>query len=104
MDAGEIEELVIQTLEDVLDGLGREQPAQVDGRTVVFGADGLLDSMGLVALITDLEERIENDLGRSVVLADERAMSRERSPFRTVERLAQHVVNRAAHEEQVGDG
>jgi acyl carrier protein len=65
--------------------------------TPVFGAEGaLLDSMGLVNLIADLEARIEQRFGKALVLADERAMSRTRSPFRTVGAITEHVLSLAA--------
>ena len=50
-----------------------------------------LDSLALVSLIADLEARIEMDFGRSVVLADERALSQVRSPYRTVDSLAAYI-------------
>lgn len=58
--------------------------------TRLFGSDGL-DSIALVTLIADLEDKLAETLGRPVVLADERAMSRFHSPFRTVGTLIAHV-------------
>ena len=59
---------------------------------VIYGADGKLDSIGLVNLIVSIEEKIEDELGKSIVLADERAMSQKQSPFRTVGSLIDYVV------------
>ena len=47
----------------------------------LIGQDGLLDSLGLVNLILLVEERIADELGVSVTLADEKAMSQRSSPF-----------------------
>lgn len=55
------------------------------------GAQGNLDSVGLVALIAGVEDRVFEALGKVVIIADERAMSQVRSPFRTVGTLAEYI-------------
>ena len=79
-----------------LAALGRElgKPAleQADGQTRLFGETAALDSIGLVTLIADLEEDIRIATGKTVTLADEKAMSRLTSPFRRVDLLAEYVV------------
>lgn len=59
---------------------------------VIFGAGGALDSLGLVNFLADLEYRIAEVYGRDVVLASERAMSRNHSPFRDVAALSGYIV------------
>jgi ssRNA-specific RNase YbeY (16S rRNA maturation enzyme) len=56
--------------------------------------------MGLVTLITDLEESIEEKFGVSLVLADDRAMSQKRSPFRSVSSLTQYISSLMQEERQ----
>jgi D-alanine--poly(phosphoribitol) ligase subunit 2 len=58
----------------------------------LFGSKGLLDSLGLVALVLDVEQHVSDQLGRAISLADDRALSLERSPFRTVGTLADYVL------------
>jgi hypothetical protein len=48
--------------------------------------------MGLVTLIADLEYDLQQNLGRTVSLVDEKAMSRLTSPFRRVDYLADYLV------------
>lgn len=59
--------------------------------TALFGLNGHLDSLALVYLVLDVEQRVEESLGVPIILTDDRAMSQRRSPFRTVESLAQYV-------------
>lgn len=67
--------------------------SQTNGaNTRLFGRGGLLDSLGLVRLIVAIEGALEEELGVSVVLADERAMSQKNSPFRTIESLTNYIV------------
>ena len=67
----------------------------------LFGSGGPLDSLGLVNLIVAVEQAIEDQLGISIVLADERAMSQRSSPFRTARSLAEYVRGRL---EEAGPG
>jgi acyl carrier protein len=57
----------------------------------LYGKDSPLDSLALVTLIAAVEERVEDELDLSVTIADERAMSRKNSPFRTLGSLAEYV-------------
>lgn len=56
----------------------------------LYGRDGQLESMGLVALLIDVEEALQDE-GYSVSLSDERAMSMSRSPFRDVSTLVGYI-------------
>ena len=87
----EIEGLVCGTLRELAEALQIDTPHEISLETVVFGPGGLLDSMGLVAFIADLEERVEDMFGEPLILASERAMSRSRSPFRTVRTVADYI-------------
>jgi hypothetical protein len=62
--------------------------------TALYGPGGALTSLGLVALILDVEEAVNARTGSGLVLADERAMSQRRSPFRDVRSLADYVMAR----------
>jgi len=57
----------------------------------LFGPEGPLDSIGLVSLIADVEESLEERWNVTVVLATDRAFSRSRSPFRNVAALAEYA-------------
>ncbi len=81
-------------LDDVLALQGKVGP--VTEESALIGQGALLDSLGLVTLIVDVEQKIADDLGASVTLADERAMSATSSPFRTVSSLADHALARIA--------
>jgi acyl carrier protein len=67
-----------------------KQLEQVE-ETILFGERGRLDSLGLVSFLLGLEERLQVAYGRPFPLTDERAMSQEHSPFRTVKTLASYV-------------
>ncbi|HNP62634.1 MAG TPA: hypothetical protein PKH39_01800 [Woeseiaceae bacterium] len=87
----EIVELIIKTAKELGDEeLSLSQELNAD--TQLFGKDGVLDSMGLVTLIIAVEQAIEDRYEVSVALADEKALSQARSPYRSVTRLAEYAA------------
>ena len=88
------DEIVALVREAILDTVDLEETfseQDIDAQTRLYGARGLLDSLDLVNLIVDLEERVEDRYGLPVSIADERAMSRRRSPFLFVGTLAAYI-------------
>ena len=85
-----IRETVLEAMRSA--NLGRAASAQltVSADAPFFGPTSLHDSLGLVALLLDIEEALQ-ERGCEVVLSDERAMSQTRSPFRTVESLVAYI-------------
>lgn len=60
--------------------------------TQLIGPDSALDSMRLVTLIMTTEREIEDAFGVALTLADERALSMNASPFRSVNALADYIA------------
>ena len=60
-------------------------------KTRLFGGNGQLDSLGLVSLVVNIEEDIEQELGIILVLADEKALSRRTSPFSRIGNLIDYI-------------
>jgi acyl carrier protein len=64
---------------------------EVGADTQLFGRNGVLDSMGLVSVIVELEQRLSDLSGTEVSLMNDRAMSRRDNPFRTPRALADYA-------------
>ena len=64
----------------------------VSEETVLLGEGSMIDSFGLVTLILAFENAIEVRTGELVELADDRALSRRNSPFRTLGTLATYAI------------
>jgi hypothetical protein len=62
--------------------------------TVLYGSGGVLDSLGLVSLILDVEQAVNERSGANLVLADAQAMAQRHNPFRDVRSLADYVMAR----------
>lgn len=63
---------------------------KTDENTVMLGKNSVLDSIGLVNVIVDIESKFLDD-GIEISLTSEKAMSRKNSPFRTIETLAEFI-------------
>ncbi len=91
-------EEVLVAIRKAIDELNRELDANrriessVD--TVLFGRRSHLDSYALVNLIVATEQEIQDQFRVTLTLADERAVSQERSPFLTVGSFADYVCAR----------
>ena len=86
-----IENLIITSIKEINEQLPQEQQFSTTLKTVLFGKDGKLDSLGLVTLLVTIEQNIEDEFDVSITIADERAFSQKRSPFRTIGTLADYI-------------
>ncbi len=92
--AGRVEKIiqaVFRAVDEVNQELPEGQRLKKSLDTVLFGRSGVLDSLGLVNLIVAAEEKIEEEFGSTITIADERAMSQKNSPFRTIGTLVDYV-------------
>ena len=79
------------SVKEMNEELPKEQQLRQSTKTVLFGKDGKLDSLGLVSFLVTIEQNIEDEFDVSITIADERAMSQKHSPFRTISTLADYI-------------
>jgi len=91
MNSTNINSLVLKAVEELNQQRSSEQWLPPSPDTLLSGQEGRLDSLGLVNLILLVEEQIADELGVEITLTDERAMSQENSPFRSVRTLTEYV-------------
>ncbi len=84
-------QIIFGAVEELNEQRSKEQQLEKSVDTVLFGKSGELDSLGLVNLIVLIEQKIEDKFSISLTIADERAMSQEKSPFRTIGTLADYI-------------
>lgn len=84
-----IKSLVMDCIREHADQSGTT--VRVDEQTPLIGPGAPLDSIGLVMVVTDLESRVNQAFDAQIVLASERAMSMNHSPFRSVSALADYA-------------
>lgn len=88
----EVLEIVARQAGQAVRDQGGDEPGEIGRDTALFGPSGLLDSIGLVALVLAVEQEISEKLNVAVALADEKALSQRHSPFLTVGSLADYAA------------
>jgi len=88
MELEEIQKVIKGIVEDYLEA--QDNYSNVTTDTVLFGDNSVLDSMGLVNIVIDLES-IFLDKGYEISLTSDVAMSRRQSPFRNIATLADFI-------------
>ena len=86
-----VDSIVIEAVIELNEELECEELESPTNKTKLFGGNGALNSLALVSLISDLEDRISEEFDKDIVLADEQAMSQRASPFRTVAALTDYI-------------
>ena len=95
MNTVEITGLIIESIKETLTEMADKDQTTIiplDESARLFGKKGVLDSLGLVTAIVNIEQKLIDDFSISVTIADERAMSQEKSPFRTVGTLSEFIT------------
>ena len=86
-------EEIIELIYSVIDTINESEDVKLEKspETPIYGDKGNLDSFGFVNLVTSVEEAIDEEFNATISIADERAMSQKKSPFRTISTLADYI-------------
>jgi hypothetical protein len=66
----------------------------------LVGDNAAITSMRLVSFIADLETTLASDYGLNLTLVSEQALSRSKSPFRSVDALADYILELIGNADQ----
>ncbi len=92
MDKKQLDELIIRCATDALIEAGQNKNIILRHDSQLYGRGGVLDSLGLVRLIAELEQEIYEYSKTNITLADEKAMSQKSSPFLSVSTLSDYIL------------
>lgn len=85
--------IILQSLQELGDDLGSNELREADENTRLFGARSTLDSINLVNFIADVEDRLSEEFGIDITLANQNAMSMTHSPFRKVSSCVDYTLS-----------
>ncbi len=83
---------IYETIDELNEQLSDGEKIEKSLNTKLFGDEGCLDSLGLVNLVTLAEEKVEAALGLRIFLTDDRALTQDESPFKSVQSLIQYIA------------
>lgn len=99
MDKKKINEIVYKTIEDYCDANDILLDDDLSKDTPLIGSGRVLDSMGLVNVVVDIETAfLDEDV--EISLTSEAAMSGRISPFRSVGSLCNFIARQIGIEEE----
>ena len=102
LDTNRVTELVRRLVREWCDEHNETAERKVDlaagDDAQLFGLERVLDSLALVGLLVAVEQGIDDELGVVLTLADAKAASRAKSPFRTIGSLVSYTVERTLEE------
>ena len=90
-DEAKVSDIVVTAVRESNEQVPAEHQMAYSRETVLFGEGSKLDSLGLVSVLVAVEQGVAELLGKEVSVANEDAMSRRSSPFRTVGTLTDYV-------------
>lgn len=88
----EIEKIIIGALEKLNEEFPNDKRITINNQIALLGEESEIDSISLVALIVDIESRINSNYDLELSLTDDRAMIRAESPFLNVQTLKNYIL------------
>jgi len=87
----EVLECVYVAIDEANEDRQDRPPLEKALETPIHGTASGLDSLGFINFVVAIEEEVERAFGVAIVLGDDRALSREPSPFESVRTLVEYV-------------
>jgi len=88
-----ISRIIIELVSDYADQTQNNLIKTPNPDTALYGLKSNIDSIGLVSIIVATEQKIEEEFGVAITLADEKAMSQNNSPFLSIGSLSDYIGN-----------
>jgi acyl carrier protein len=88
----EVTKFILETLNNLIDTFPESDKFVPSNDTILFGPGSNIDSLSLVSFIVDLETTFPDKFSREISLTDDRAMTRQKSPFSSVNDLTEYIM------------
>lgn len=90
-----LKKIILDAIENINQNLNIEELENIDENTALFE---LLDSLGTLDLILELESSLEDVMGNYIAVASEESMDAKNTPFKTILTLEAYLQKRIADE------
>ncbi len=92
-DQERVRQAIYRAVDEINDQLPKGVHIEKSPESALYGQAGKLESIDLVGFIIEVEEKIKEEFGVSITIADEQAMSEQNSPFLTLDTLTEYVAD-----------
>ena len=87
-----VKEIICEAIEELNEQLDAVKKIEYSEELKLIGSKAALDSISFVTLIAIIEDLISERLGKNIMIVNDKAFSRERSPFYSVAALSDYIV------------
>ena len=91
-----VNKAIYDAVDEINMQLPKEQRVIKSGDTVLFisssSAENSLDSLGILNFVVATEQKIEEEFGITINLADEQLIIRDDNPFRSIQALTEYIA------------
>ena len=84
--------IIMESVTEIANEWGINCELPLLAETKIWGGGSAFDSMNIVNITVRIEEKIADSFDLQITIADEKALSQNKSPFRTVESLTNYLV------------
>ena len=85
-----IKKLVIDSLNDLKETNNLD--FEINDEIILLGENAVMDSFDFVSFVSTLEEKIADTFEKSITVVSEKAFSKKYSPFKTIDRIADYII------------
>jgi acyl carrier protein len=64
----------------------------VTDETILLGENSVMDSYDFVSFVSNLEEKIADAFDKPITIVSEKAFSKKYSPFKTIDRITDYII------------
>lgn len=87
--------IILQAIQTINLDLKIDELRKIDDSTTLFE---LLDSLGTLDLILELESILQAQTGRYIAVGDEHSMDKDKTPFKTITTLQKYLQQKITDE------
>ena len=91
-------EYVLEIIFKVIDEHNKLNPEELKlekkVQTILMGSDGILDSLGLINLLVEVESKFKNDLQNNFSIIDENLFLKEKGPYSNIDNLSEYILGK----------
>jgi acyl carrier protein len=92
MEQERVQEVVYRAIDSMNSQLPDGAPIEKSPDAPLYGGSSSLESLDFVTLIMEVEEKVRDEFGVELTIADENLLSKEKSPFTTVGNLTKYLT------------
>lgn len=93
INATKVTQSVFKAIDELNGQFPKEERIEKSIDSALFGGKGNLDSLGLISLVTTVEQKIEEDFGIAVTLLDDIDVLEDENPFGTIKTLTDYIAS-----------